>query len=104
MVHLDFFEECQQLKHNQFLLLDQILQLELNAKNLSKVKQVLLNMCDILLLNPAFITKVKSEKIKGSLAYCEKALGIYGSIDSEEYDEMELLDRVALKLTNIYFH
>lgn len=44
-------------------------------------------MYDILLLNQAVIPKSKNEKTKGCLSYCEKALSVYASIDTDHFDE-----------------
>lgn len=57
---------------------------------------------DILLLNPTIISKIKNEKIKNTLSFCEKTLNNYLTIDYTGYDEQELISRISSKLKRLY--
>lgn len=75
----------------------------LESRNLAKAKHALLSMYDLLLASPGVASKERQEKIKKTLAYCQKTLKVYEEIDEHSYDEEGLLSRVLSKIRTLYF-
>ena len=56
-------------------------------------------------VTPSQVTslKAKKQKIRSSLSYCEKVLEVYAAMDTDEFNQEELLNRVVTKLRSSYF-
>lgn len=74
----------------------------MGEENFVHIRNTLLKIYDILLLNPTIISKAKNEKIKNTLAFCEKTLNTFASIDFTGFDEQELIQRICGKLRRLY--
>jgi hypothetical protein len=74
----------------------------LQESNFVQIRNTLLKIYDILLLNPTIISKAKNEKIKNTLSFCEKTLNTFASIDYSNYNEEEMIERVSSKLKKLY--
>jgi hypothetical protein len=74
----------------------------MGEENFVHIRSTLLKIYDILLLNPTIISKAKNEKIKNTLAFCEKTLSTFAGVDYTGFDEKELIQRVSGKLRRLY--
>ncbi len=47
--------------------------------------------------------ETKREKAKKTLEYCRRAISLFWTLETEDYDEQELTSRIAVRMKSAYF-